>query len=261
MAIAQDPRPLSFLTVTTRDPDMPLHDFCESFRALTVRLRRRYGRVDYYGTIEGTSGRYAKDKRRRMHGHYILKGITESECQVAELLARQTWERSTLRRRGEVGRSYRVTLSYVKNGDAAALYLGGYLGKDSQVMDGAWGGRRVRPSQGFYPNGRVATREEAESQLIAEVIAHKEGLPWNDPAVALYRELQWVLRQDQLEARVNRKRARAELAVLIDGMTHDTSVNETAGRVYTPLRLFDHIPVYSSDDSRELEEYFRREGG
>jgi len=214
-----DDGPLTFLTVTTGDPDMPLRDFQRCFEAVILRLRRRYGSIDYYGTIEGTSGRFARDKKRRMHGHYLIKGVPLVEAPVAELLCRQTWEKSTLRRRGELGRSYRVTLSAVRAREAAALYVAGYLSKFEQVMDAGWGGRRIRGSQKFFPQGRVYTREMAESELLGEAAAWKEGYRGDDPAIPFYVMMQRVRREAVLESR----RSRAEFAKEVLGMPHEAT--------------------------------------
>jgi len=215
-------RPLSFLTVTTRDPDMPLLDFQRCFEALLLRLKRRYGRIDYYGTIEGTSGRLARDRRRRMHGHYIVKGVPPSEVPVAELLCRQTWERTALRRRGEVGRSYRVTLSEVGSPRAVSAYVAGYLSKFAQVMDGDWGGRRIRCSQGYFAGGRVLARERARVELLVEARAWKEGYRSDDPAIPLMAAAAVVERMGVLQVR---RDSRAELAELRLIMAHDAASN------------------------------------
>lgn len=205
--------PYAFLTVTTRDPDTPLSVFEAAFQAVVVRLRRRYGKqVQYYGTIEGTSGLRARDGRRRMHGHFIVRGIPETEVGVAELLCRQTWEVSTLQALGEGGRSFGVTLSAVRSRLAVCGYVAGYMGKLEQVMDADWGGRRIRCSQGYFTEGRVQARERAKGELIGESRAWSEG---ESPGSYAYELLSaaggeaFVLR---LDARKLREAARAEFA-------------------------------------------------
>lgn len=207
--------PYSFLTVTTRDPDTPLSVFEAAFQAVVVRLRRRYGRdVQYYGTIEGTSGLRARDGRRRMHGHFIVRGVPDIEVATAELLCRQTWEVSTMQALGEAGRSFGVTLSPVRDRRAVCGYVAGYMGKLEQVMDADWGGRRIRCSQGYFTEGRVQARERAKGQLIGEARAYCEG---ESPGGYGYELLSaaggesFVLR---LEARRLRETVRAELAAV-----------------------------------------------
>jgi len=249
-----DDRPLSFLTVTTRDPDMALLDFQRCFEALLLRLKRRYGPVDYYGCIEGTSGRLARDGRRRMHGHYIVKGVPHVSLahdgfvpvragkSEAERLVRDTWERTTLRRCGEAGRAYRVTFEAVGSRSGVSVYVAGYLSKYAQVMDGDWRGRRIRCSQRFFAAGRVAARERAKIELIVEAQAWREGYRSDDPAIPLMAEVEVLKRLGVLDTR---KRLRAELAELAASVILDTS-NEPrrfaqlsllkAGEVVTPDR-------------------------
>lgn len=218
--------PYSFLTVTTRDPDTPLEVFSRAFGAVVVRLRRHFGGVEYYGTIEGTSGRRARDGRRRMHGHFVVTGVPVSECRAAELMCRETWEASTLAALGEGGRSFGVTLSPVRSAQALLAYVAGYMGKLEQVMDADWGGRRVRCSQGYFAEGRVLARERAKGELIGEARAWRLGLL---PGAQAYEALSaaggesFVLRREALKSRAD---ARAEFAAMagIIGAVHDADV-------------------------------------
>lgn len=212
----------SFLTVTTRDPDTPLEAFREGFAAVTKRLRRHYGVAEYYGTIEQTTGWKAADGRRRTHGHYLVKA-TIPDVGQAETLVRDTWERSTLNSLGESGRSYRVTLEPVSSLEAVSFYLGSYFGKVEQIPDADWGGRRVRVSQRFFPEGRVRARERAYGELIGRVKAKKEGIALDDPLMALYEAVEAESRLLALDRAKERKRLRAELAELVGFVAHDAA--------------------------------------
>jgi len=207
-----DDRPVSFLTVTTRDPDTPLPDFVRAMQSVVQRLRRRHPSFDYYGTIEGTSGRLARDGRRRMHGHFICKGIPDVDCGTCEMLARATWECATFNRMGEAGRAWRVTLEPAVARDGIAVYVSGYLGKESQVMDGDWGGRRIRCSQRFFREGRVRARERALGELLGESAGFAQGFAKGSWGYDLARAAGGEGRVMALERALERKAMRAEFA-------------------------------------------------
>jgi len=212
-----------FLTVTTRSPDTSLETFRRAMGAVVTRLRRRYGRCEYYGTIEGTSGRFAADGKRRMHGHFILKGLG-GETAVAERLARETWERSTANAMGEEGRSWRVTLEPCGDGRAVAAYVAGYLSKSSQVMDSDWGGRRVRSSRGFFGGEPIElVRARAVGSLLGEAEAYREGFTKETPEWGLYAELGAVNREGLVAAR-RRGRIEAQAAKVALRAYQDVSV-------------------------------------
>jgi len=225
--LASEPhRPLSFLTLTTRDPDTPLEVFAQGVASVFLRLRRRWRPVDYYGTIEGTSGRLARDGRRRMHGHFLVKGIPGESVAAAKLLARDTWSRSLANALGEGGRAWRITLSVVRDEGAVASYLASYLGKFDQVMDADWGGRRIRSSQGFFPDGRVLTRERARAELYGEADAWRAGFDSSSAEAGFYRAVAVAALEGKLEARERRRAELAELArlVMLDYATGEVSV-------------------------------------
>lgn len=213
-----------FLTVTTRNPDMPLSDFRQAFQSVAVKARRRYGRFDYYGTIEQTSGLKAADGRRRIHGHFITKGITGPVAN-AEKELRSTWERSTFNSGGEEGRAHRVTLSEVGNQAAMGAYLGTYISKPDQMWTE---GRRIRSSQGFFPESVTIARARAQGELMGEAQAWREGYRGDDPAIALYAELGAVNAVLAEELRRDRRIARAELAEVVSAMAHDAA-DDVAG--------------------------------
>ena len=57
MLDAQVEAPTHSLTLTTRDPTTTAAMYRAASEAVFLRLRRRYGRVEYFGRIEFTTGR------------------------------------------------------------------------------------------------------------------------------------------------------------------------------------------------------------
>ena len=62
------------ITLTTSDPDTPAADFREGNAQVWRALRQEFGRVEYAGLIEFTTGQAARSGgRRRMHSHNLVK--------------------------------------------------------------------------------------------------------------------------------------------------------------------------------------------
>ena len=116
----QEP-PTHSIALTTRDPGRPPRCAGRHPGGYLRRLRRRYGRVEYFGRIEFTTGRGPRSGgARRIHGHYVVKGLAGVKCMEAEEIVRESWRRS-LARHGSSFEAWRIEVAETtcaRNGSA-----------------------------------------------------------------------------------------------------------------------------------------------
>lgn len=158
------------ITLTTSDPDTAPEVYRQASAAVWKRLRRHYGRVDYFGFIEFTTGRAATSGgRRRMHGHYLVKFRDQApDVLAAEALIRETWEAIT--------GAYIVEVAQLITPGAAIAYLSLHHQKPQQAPPKGWSGMRSRPSRGYFSQPVWKLRALAREQLTIEAIAHSSGI-------------------------------------------------------------------------------------
>ncbi len=166
---AEDP-PTFALTLTTVDPDTAAKVYRKASAVLWKRLRRRYGRVEYFGFIEFTTGQGIRSGgRRRMHGHYLVKfRDTHPEPVEAERLVRETWE-------GLTG-AYRIEVEALRTSAGAMAYLSLHHQKPQQAPPREWRGMRSRPSKQYFSEPVWKLRQVAREQLAAEALAWRHGI-------------------------------------------------------------------------------------
>lgn len=168
------------ITLTTHDPDTPAEVYRHASHMVWKRLRRRYGRVDYFGFIEFTTGRAKRSGgHRRMHGHYLTK-FRESDPDVieAEALIRSTWE--------SVTGAYIVEVAQLVSPGAAFQYLSLHHQKPQQQPPPGWRGMRSRPSRGYFAEPVWRLRARAREELTIEAIAHAHGITTVEAAIAFH---------------------------------------------------------------------------
>jgi hypothetical protein len=168
---ARESAPGHCLTLTTHDPDLPASVYRAGSLSVFRRLRRRFpARVEYFGAVEFTTGRAARSGgRRRMHGHYLVKGLDGCDVIEVERLVRETWARTT----GAVV----VEVAQLRSPGAALGYLGLHHRKPEQAPPAEWRGMTERASQGYWSRPIAELRKLARAELAAEAIAWRHGLP------------------------------------------------------------------------------------
>jgi hypothetical protein len=153
------------LTLTTVTPWQELDPatYRDGSARVFARCRRQLGRVDYFGSMEFTTGRAAASGgHRRLHGHYLLKCEPFDVLQVEELV-RETWQRVT--------GAWKVEVAALVSPGAALGYLGLHHRKPSQAPPSSWRGMTERASRGYWHRPIAELRELARAELRAEALA------------------------------------------------------------------------------------------
>jgi hypothetical protein len=174
---ARTETPTVCITLTTHDPDLPPSVYRDGSAYVFKALRRRFGRVEYFGAIEFTTGRSERSGgRRRIHGHYLVKGIPADAILEAERIVRDCWSATT----GAIV----VEVAALVSPGAALGYLGLHHRKPSQSPPAEWRGMTERSSRGYWSRPIAELRAQASEELAVEAIAHVEGLSIEEAAIA-----------------------------------------------------------------------------
>ncbi len=172
--------PTHAITLTTRDVETPGHVYREACAAVWKRLRRQGWPVRYYGQVEWTTGRAPRSGGlRRMHGHFLAKGLDE-DVLLIEGLVRETWRASTANDGHE---AWRVEVAQLIVPGAAIHYLNLHHTKPQQRPPDGWRGMLERASQGehrYWSHPVAELRELARLELKAEALAWVSGLSPDD---------------------------------------------------------------------------------
>lgn len=180
---AQSGPPRHCITLTTRDPNTTGEMYRRASEAVFRRLRRRYGRVEYFGRIEFTTGRGPRSGgARRIHGHYVVKGLAGVDSSEAAEIVRESWRRS-LARNGSSFEAWRIEVAGLRTPVGVLHYLSLHHAKAEQLPPEGWRGMAERPSRGYFHRPIAELREEARAQLWAESLAYKTGIDVDDARV------------------------------------------------------------------------------
>jgi hypothetical protein len=153
-------QPTLAITLTTATPWEQLDPavYRDASAQLWRALRRVYGRVEYCGLIEFTTGRAERSGgHRRMHGHYLVKGIDGDQVLDVERIVREVWARVT--------GAYVVEVSQLRSAGGAIAYMGLHHRKPEQAAPDGWRGMRLRASQGYWMVPVADLREAARRHL------------------------------------------------------------------------------------------------
>jgi hypothetical protein len=162
--------PTVCITLTTHDPDTSPATYRNGSARLFARLRRLYDRADYFGAIEFTTGRSERSGgRRRLHGHYLVKGLDPADVIEVERIVRESWRRST--------GAWVVEVAALVSPGAALGYLGLHHRKPSQAPPAEWRGMTERSSRGYWSMPIAETRALARRELAAEAVAWRWDWP------------------------------------------------------------------------------------
>lgn len=169
------------MTLTTHDPDTPPEVYRHASHMVWKRLRRLYGRVDYFGFIEFTTGLSERSGgHRRMHGHYLVKfrDLDAPDVIAVELLVRETWQAVT--------GAYVIEVAQLVTPGAAMAYLSLHHQKPQQAPPSGWRGMRSRPSRGYFSVPVWKLRQQAREELAIEAIAWFNGITEVEAALVYY---------------------------------------------------------------------------
>jgi hypothetical protein len=170
--------PTHALTLTTRDPETPSAVYRDASAYVWKRLRRHYGTVEYFGSIEWTTGLAERSGgQRRLHGHYLVKGLADEDVRLVEHHVREAWRAST----GNAGfKAWRIEVAALIVPGAAIHYLNLHHRKAAQAPPEEWRGMVERASRGYWHMPIAELRAEAKLQLRAEAIEWSTGLDRGD---------------------------------------------------------------------------------
>jgi len=153
--------PTHVMTLTTVDPEMTSDRFRTAVEAVRKRLRRQYGRCEYFLKVEFTTGQGRKSGgHRRIHAHLCVKGLELASCDEVERLVRETWERTT----GAVV----VEVAEMLTPAGALHYLALHHGKVSQAPPVGWSGKVERFTFGYFATTVKEARQRAKDELSDE---------------------------------------------------------------------------------------------
>lgn len=120
-------------------------------------LRKRFGAAEYFGSIEFTTGEAATSGGdRRMHGHYLVKGLDPAMCPEAEKIVRRVWRRAT--------GAWRVDVAALASRGGIVGYLALHHRKREQLPPAEWRGMTARASQGYWHRPIAEIREQARRE-------------------------------------------------------------------------------------------------
>jgi len=117
---------LRFLTINSSDESIVLGlDILKSFSKLVKRIRRKYGKFEYFGVVA-----YDENEPMREHIHVICKGEFMPQRELEDMLI-------------DVHRSIKPYIEAVDDVAGAARYIGNYLNMQSYrvkkyIMSAGW---------------------------------------------------------------------------------------------------------------------------
>ena len=117
---------LRFLTINSSDESIVLGlDILKSFSKLVKRIRRKYGKFEYFGVVA-----YDENEPLREHIHVICKGEFMPQRELEDMLI-------------DVHRSIKPYIKAIDDIDGAARYVGKYLHMQSYhvrkyIMSAGW---------------------------------------------------------------------------------------------------------------------------
>ncbi|MBA7552900.1 hypothetical protein ES705_45477 [subsurface metagenome] len=163
---------LRFLTLTSSDEAVVMdYDIHKHFRALVMRLRRRWGVFEYMGVVE--------IKGDRQHLHLVFRGEYMAQAQVSAM-----WE--------AIHQSPVVDIKAVYKAKGGARYLAKYLAKEAlsrywasyNWVFAGWVGwsQRVKRAVGRYPNKgllrSLAVLDKVKRRLAMDFLEYRYRPLW-----------------------------------------------------------------------------------
>jgi hypothetical protein len=105
--------------------------------------RRRWGKVEYCGFVEFTTGQASTSGgHRRMHTHWVIKARDGLDVRAVQEWVSAEWVKLT--------GAWRVELARLESVGGVVGYLALHHEKFEQRPPAGWKGRRLRPSKGYF---------------------------------------------------------------------------------------------------------------
>lgn len=174
------------VTLTSRDADVTAPRYRDACAVFWRAFRRRWGRVEFCGFIEWTTGRGTRSGgARRLHSHWLVKSLTlgagevvtrasgKAPCDCAdasscvECWAAAEWSKLT--------GAWIVQARELRSVGGVVGYLALHHEKMEQRPPDGWTGRRLRASKGYFGLDGRTRRQRARAWLI-EHAWDREGL-------------------------------------------------------------------------------------
>ena len=155
--------PRYVLTLTSRSAAIESQAYRHACHMFWKAFRRRWGRCEYCGFVEWTTGLHARDGLRRLHSHWLVKHDQALDVEAVQAWASAEWSKLT--------GAWVVQFAELRTVGGVVGYLALHHEKMEQAPPKGWTGRRLRPSKGYFA---VSGREmRARARLwLAE---HREG--------------------------------------------------------------------------------------
>jgi hypothetical protein len=242
--------PSAVLTLTTRD-QLEAGAYRVAVASFWRAFRKKWGPVEYCGFVEWTSGKGPRSGGvRRQHEHFLLKGLdlvggavlSRAPGQFVPGRGRprcscgQTWDCVECWTRDEwrkLSGAWVVNVTPLRSVAGATAYLALHHDKASQKPPPGWGGKRFRPSKGYFDVPVAELREEVRIRR-AEKLCERRG---EDPATVRPRRL-----------------LDAFTAVLVPHVEDDGHAGEGVGSGYSADELGELADLAQMGQARELPE-------
>lgn len=153
--------PTAVMTLTTVEVATRNAELRKSIEQVTRALRRLWPALEYCGFVEWTTGKGRHSGgRRRVHVHFLLKGLPSEELPLAELKVRDVWFART--------GAHRVEVRELRVAGGATAYMALHHEKTTQGPPPGWKGKRLRPSRRYFgPPGTIPQlRDQARALLL-----------------------------------------------------------------------------------------------
>lgn len=150
--------PEHVLTLTSRDPVTSAKAYARACATFWQAFRRRWGAVEYCGFVEWTTGEGPRSGgHRRMHSHWLVKGLAADDLAAVESWVSAEWSKLT--------GAWVVQLAELRTVGGVVGYLALHHEKLSQAPPSGWSGRRLRPSKGYFAEDGRTRRQRAQLWL------------------------------------------------------------------------------------------------
>lgn len=163
------------LTLTSREPVTDAGAYRDACAVFWRAFRRKWGHVEYCGFIEWTTGDGPRSGgHRRMHSHWLVKGLSSEQLELVEQWVSVEWAKLT--------GAWIVQLAELRTVGGVVGYLALHHEKLSQAPPEGWSGRRLRPSKGYFALDGRTRRDRARLWLQdhrADVAGLDEGARLN----------------------------------------------------------------------------------
>jgi hypothetical protein len=196
--------PAVAMTLTTARPGTTSSEYRRACATLWKRLRREWGRAEYFAAVEFTTGQAKRSGgHRRLHAHHLVKGLPVETVLAVEAVCREVMARAL--------DAPVVEVAALRSPGAAMGYLGLHHRKPQQAPPVGWRGMVERHSKHYFHRPVAELREQAKRELRIEAVQWSHGLTPDLAALAVDLE---AIRWAEHRVRVVRVRSRGDSGLL-----------------------------------------------